>query len=260
MIVSKDAYYIDIAKTGSTFITKNLERICDGYTVSKFQNVTGRIHDDRHGRLVGYKKEDFKDKLIFASLRDPISIYISTWGNEDINGPHKLNFKANHPDYQDHIWEFCRRATNWHPCGTPLTAQELPRQINRPDRLGMVTFRYLDWVDDTFFTQKRTWEEVEEWYDAHYFDPAVPIHFLGPKNIGSDLANLIRNNLDKFNFKEGVRIESELRQIEQNEYMNTRYNKEMHRSIFDNINRNDPTLLDDLRDAERILYSRIDFS
>lgn len=260
MIVSKDAYYIDVPKTGSTFIVKNLSRICTGWSVSGFQNITGSIHDDRHGRLLNYNKEEFKDRVIFSSLRDPVSIYISTWANEEIVGPHKINFRANHPDYKDHVWEFCRRAVNWFPCGTPLTAQENPRHINRPYRLGMVTFRYLDWVDDSFFTKKRTWDEVEEWYDTHYFDPSVPVHFLGPRNLGADFVNLIRDNREKFSFRDDVDIEAELNLIEQNEYMNVRYSSDQQQRIIDNMVAHDPSIIDDLKEAERILYSRIDFS
>jgi len=260
MLVSEKAYFVDVPKSASTYVYQALRLIVDqtwpsAWTTSKHhpkQFRHGCLHDDRHGRLIGYNEEEFADKLVYVAARDPVEYYLSIfhYEREDF-GPIKKELQKE-PDYQNYFdWWTHSVIDN----RKPLADYESPRYKNRPQGLGLCTFRFLDNVDDRFFAQgPRTWEEVEQWYDEHYWNPDCPMEMLGPHNIGKDFADLVLRYEDKF-----------LLLPDWKDHIPTFHNNILQRPRMHHAGRKSvlsyyPGIQDVIKEAERIIYRGLDFT
>jgi len=302
MLVSHDAYYLDIGKTASTYVFKQMELTANpdkknyggratwphkfknhgqpNFSISKGQNVIGAIHSDRHGRLRDYTEEAYADKLIFASTRHPLKYYHSIWKKEGPpkfhedgsmlhpGGPTKRGLYSNDPDFECTMTNFIlglqdpsvsmgEQSDGKDPFSkpNPNIIHEMPdRSLNRPAGLGVLTFRYLDWLDGRFFTVKRTWGEVEQWYADHYFNPSCPIVFIGPRNVGQDFHRLVKSNIDKFYLKPDWEKEFGER-IKANTYLNESERLDQSQGTY----RKAPEAARAIMEGERILFNNLDF-
>lgn len=111
MIQSKDAYYIDIPKTASTFLESCLHLVCKENTLMYHTNVEHKnnnlvfnlttkkyvmdtyadedsnfIQSAKHGCL-DYNVETHKNKLIFATIKNPWEYYVSKFVFRNIINP-----------------------------------------------------------------------------------------------------------------------------------------------------------------------------
>ena len=111
MIQSKDAYYIDIPKTASSFLESCLHLVCNENTLMYHTSVeyensnlifnlttkkyamnnysdedTNFIQSAKHGCLV-YNVETHKNKLIFATIKNPWEYYVSKFVFRNIINP-----------------------------------------------------------------------------------------------------------------------------------------------------------------------------
>jgi len=263
MIVNKDAYYVDIGKTGSTFIEKHLMSIIatDHDQWRKYTYVTSKEEpprevniesSNRHGRLYDYSNGFYDDKLIYCSLRHPLRYYTSLFNRELAHqGPIKSELLKQDSSYEDTFGNFVNCILD---NTKVLSRQEMPRYFNRPKNIGLLTYRYIDWVDDSFFTVKRDWAEVENWYERHYFNPDVNIEFIGPQNLGQSFVDLIKKYRDKFDLKQDW--EEHIPAMTANRLVNstTTY------LTMGRMYKESPQFLPDrILEAERILLDRFDF-
>ena len=264
MLVSRKAYFVDVPKSASTYVYQALRKVVDqsyddgvpsAWTTNKrhpVQSTHGMLHDDRHGRLLGYNEEEFADKLVYVATRDPVEYYLSIFHYErEGQGPIKKPLGLE-PDYENKFdWWTHAVIDN----RRPLADYEGPRYKNRPQGLGLCTFRFLDNVDERFFAQgPRTWEEVEQWYDEHYWNPDCPMEMLGPHNIGADFADLLLRHEDKFKLKPDWK--DHIPEFHNNILQRPRISRKGRESVLSYY----PGIAEVIKKAERIIYQGLDFT
>jgi len=188
VINSGKAYYNDVGKTATSFVYAQMEKVCNSIATS------------RHAVLT--RDTIRSDNLIFSSLRNPYQYYVSIFNYEarpGKTGPLTKQFlsqEQNCDTFSNFMQNIFKKNLHWLP-------KEEPTIRNRPEGIGLLTFRYLAWTDTTFFmTSKRTMEDVKRWYDDHYFNDGCPFEFIGQNDMSNDFCDLVIKYQDKFSLKE----------------------------------------------------------
>lgn len=199
MIVTKNAYYIDLGKTGTSFVEDVIQKCCD----PGFKSPCGIRHK-------GFDKlpDDswLKENLAFASMRNPLTYYVShlTFSRKT-KGPIWNGLKEQ--GYKDEMYpnsvEGYVKSMMVDRLDLPVNNHNNPERIawrNMPEDLGMMTMQYVLLLDREFITtKKRTVKEIEDWYEQHWFNPNKQnLKVIGKEDLTLETVNLIRDNSSYF--------------------------------------------------------------
>lgn len=184
MIQINKTLYNDVGKTGTSFVLAQLHSLCNN------------VHVERH-KLISPELLD-TSTLLLSSIRNPYHYYVSNFSYEKkTSGPLISTFRRQGKQYdtfKEHVRTIYNPKYQW-------LQKELDMWYNKPVEVGLLTFRYLAWADTGFFKVKRTYEDVQRWYDQHYFDEYSKFKFIGQNNLATDLCDLIEKHQNCFNLK-----------------------------------------------------------
>lgn len=163
MIVSKNAYFVDVPKTGSSFVNNCFELVCnDYYWISRNGNRHKSKPTNRHGKMQYSSK--YSDCLVFTAIRNPWYFYVS-----------KYIFENKSRQSEDGFNNFMNRMLS--------------------DDVGFFTKDIITHVDSNFFNSKKSHNDIKDWLLN------TPVKFIGIKNLGQEMADLIETHHDKFDLK-----------------------------------------------------------
>lgn len=205
MIITKNAYFVDLGKTGTSFVEDVIQRSCD----PTFSSPRGVRHK-------GFEKlptdEWLKDNLVFTSVRNPLTYYVShlTFSRKT-NGPiwkGLISQGYKDKEYPDKVEGYVS-SMMVDRLDLPASNHNNPERDawrNMPDDLGMMTMQYVLLLDRKFLLEKkRTVQEIEDWYEQYWFNPNRPnLKTIGAKNLTLETVELIENNPSYFPIKKNT--------------------------------------------------------
>lgn len=203
MIITKNAYYVDLGKTGSSFVEDVIQQACD----SNFKSKKGI----RHKGFDSLPSEEFfKNNLVFTSIRNPFTYYVShlTFSRKT-NGSIWKGLKTQ--GYRDELYsqsvEGYVQAMMEERMDLPERNHNNPERVawrNMPDDLGMLTMQFVLLLDRNFITQKkRTTQEIKDWYEQYWFNTErTNLKVLGKNNLTLETVQLLRQNKEYFPIKD----------------------------------------------------------
>jgi hypothetical protein len=230
MLVSGNSYYIDVGKTGTSFVEDIL------------QSTVG-CHNGR-GRHTGLEKvPDFNTTLVFASVRNPFAYWPShmAYSRADSNLERYLtNINVKHGDLKN----------------GPHGNERFHSWRNFPKTLGMLTFHYLIMLDKHFLTESRTEAEVYDWFDRHYFNDHPNCLMIGGTNLKQELFDLLLTRREMF--PSTPDLEEKIKKID-SEYILSR--KSAHK-VFDRDYKSfhNERTIEIIKTTEKILVDKFGFT
>jgi len=208
MIVTKNAYFVDLGKTGTSFVEDVINKYCD----PKFHSPKGVRHK-------GFEElptdEWLNDNLVFTSVRNPLTYYVSHLAfSRKTNG--MILKTLENQGYKDDNYP---KSVEGYVSAMMVNRLDLPKKNhnnpeqdawrNMPDDLGMMTMQYVLLLDRKFLLEKkRTVQEIEDWYEQYWFNPDRPnLKTIGAKNLTLETIDMIKENKEYFTFRPGMHIE-----------------------------------------------------
>jgi hypothetical protein len=205
MIVTKNAYFVDLGKTGTSFVEDVIQKSCD----SSFRSAKGIRHK-------GFEElpsdEWLKDNLVFTSVRNPLTYYVShlTFSRKT-KGPIWKGLIAQgykDGDYPTNVEGYVS-SMMIDRLDLPVSNHNNPERDawrNMPDDLGMMTMQYVLLLDRKFLLErKRTVQEIEDWYEKYWFNSNRPnLKTIGVNNLTLETVELIENNPQYFPINDGT--------------------------------------------------------
>jgi hypothetical protein len=161
MIVSKNAYYVDVPKTGSSYVNNCFELMCNQYDWINRSGQKTSNPTSRHG-TIQYTNKEYDDKLVFVTIRNPWYYYVSKYIFEN-----KKN-DASISGFKSYI----------------------------AGSAGQFTKILIESVDKKFMDGNPSQDQIKDWFERD------EIKFIGKKNLGDEMANLIEQHSDKFDLVE----------------------------------------------------------
>lgn len=216
MITTKNAHFVDLGKTGTSFVEDVIRRSCD----SSFRSPKGVRHK-------GFDKlpsdEWLKENLVFASVRNPLTYYVShlTFSRKTSGPILRGLIKQGYDDksYPNKVEGYVS-SMMVDRLDLPVTNHNNPERDawrNMPDDLGMMTMQYVLLLDRNFLLEKkRTVKEIEDWYEQYWFNSnRVNLKTIGSKDLTMETVELIENNTSYFPIKnETMKVLDDIRNDE----------------------------------------------
>jgi len=199
MIQTQNVYYLDLGKTGSSFVEHVIHEAC-GIAVKSKKGVRHKGFDSLP------TDKFFEENLVFTTMRNPFTYYVShlTFSRKT-NGPIWKGLKAQGYDdkqYPNSVEGYVESmmVKRMHLPENNHNNPEKKAWMNMPDDLGMLTMQYILLLDKNFLLQKkRTVQEIEDWYDKYWFNEQMDnLRAIGKSNLNLEIARLIRDKSEFF--------------------------------------------------------------
>ena len=252
MIIYKNAYFLDLGKTGTSFAEDILNKCLEvNLQSSRLKRHQGFTHLP--------SEQWFKNNLVFATVRNPLTYYVSHLAySRKTNGPilkELISQGYRDSDYPNSVEGYVH-SMMIDRLNLPANNHNNPEREawrNMPDDLGMMTMQYILLLDKDFILEKkRTTKEIEDWYEQYWFNENMKnLIFVGRKNLTEELIDLISNKTDYF----GEVDEKILSYVKANSY-----DKNSHK--IQNLNYADwhnQKSIDIITYYERILFDNLEF-
>ena len=269
MIQSKDAYYMDIPKTATSYVENCLHHICQPqtlmyhtnllqngvqaivnlagkhYSLDKFTNFQATLHS-KHGWLQPDNITDYPNKLFYTTIRNPWKYYVSEYHYSSITG-----FRKNLMDkHRDKDFEF-------------LLKNVYTRKLKDGNIIGWLTNSIMQFTDIKFQEKDLSLKEIEQWFDETYFGNNLRKLIGITDNLGKEFCELVREHSDKFDLVEDY--ENKLDEIMNSDKTFTSY---VYKDRWSNVNKimdNDyksyynQELIDIVYNNDKMLIDRYNF-
>lgn len=201
MIVSKKAYYLDLGKTGTSYVEDVIDRAC----ASEFFSPKGERH---RGFARRPSDRALRSMLIITSIRNPYSWYAShfTYGRKTNGRVWRTLVQQGFSDPQPDQIEPFLTAILADRLELPKRNHNNPEQAawrNFPENLGMMTLQYVLLLDPKFLLRRRrSVADIKAWYRDNWFAPERKnLIMFGRKNLTQETVELVRKNAEYFDLK-----------------------------------------------------------
>ena len=203
MIQSKNAYYMDIPKTATSYLENCLHHVCEPATlmyhtnlqvngVQAIVNLAAKHYmldnfpieyamHSKHGWLQQNSITDYTDKLFYTSIRNPWEYYVSEYVYSHTH-EWRQSFMEEHRDKDFEFW----------------LKNLYTRKLKDGNTIGSLTNKIILFTDTKFQEKDLSLKEIEQWFDKTYFNDNLRKLIGITDNLGKEFCELVREHSDKF--------------------------------------------------------------
>lgn len=189
MIYNDKSGYIDLGKTGSSYIEDVLKNVSTGI--------------GRNFRHVGLKQRE-EGFFYYTTIRNPWKYYVSHLEySKKTSGQilkHVTGQNYRETSIDQYVDIICVKR---HSLPEINHKNKLGRAWkNMPDDMGMLTCQYIVWTDEEFLCKPRSEQEIVDWFNAYYFKPNEKFFGINTDNMYEDLTYMFTKWGHHFSLKD----------------------------------------------------------